>query len=148
MTPELRSLMSEPTTLTTVPSFCSSSEKYFCKERSVNTERTREKDSLWLLLLSCFSHVMLSSEPAVFHPHTAIAHSSTNDWYLLAPLEKSVLRHGPIMAMWLPLLWGFWELSLRSQNANSKPGLGLSFQKVPCIALILLSVITLYWLGM
>ena len=35
----------------------------------------------------------------------------------------------------------FWVLSLRSQNTNSKTGLGLSFQKVLCIALILLSMI-------
>lgn len=76
--PELRSLLAEPTALSTGPSSCSSAGESFCDESSVNAERAREKDSLGFRMLSPFLHVLLASAAAVLLPCTDMAHSSAN----------------------------------------------------------------------
>lgn len=131
--PAPRSLMSECAALTTVLSFCSSSKKHFCKERSVNTERTREKDSSWFLLPSWFLHVMLFSIHIQTRPIAQPLSAGPTRAVSAEPLSSTVSSNV-----------GVFKNCLRSQNANSKPGLGLAFQKVPWIALILLSVIMLH----
>lgn len=116
---------------------CTGSEKYFYKERSANAEGTRAHYDF------CYCHVFYM---ALFFLWGCCFHSTSSPWlnqWLMSPIRKNTV-----------LIWqrgcsavGFVE-SLRRQNANSKPGLGLPLQKIPCIILIFQSVITLYWLGM
>lgn len=115
---------------------CSGSEKYFCKESSANAEGTRAHYDL----LSCFLHGTFFLWGCCF-PSTSRHSPWLNQWPMSPIRINTVLYGNGCSAV------SFVE-SLRRQNANSKPGLGLPWQKIPCITLILQSVITLYWLGM